>query len=60
MKKEHAAIETQEQYDAVADRIEQLKDAPAGSEEAKELKLLTKQIVDFETRNPQPTQPKPR
>lgn len=59
MNMEYTAIKTQEQYDAIADRIEQLKNAPIGSEEAKELKLLTKLIVDFETGNPQPAQPKP-
>ena len=57
MKAEHTPITTQEQYNAVAARIEQLKDARAGSEEAKELKKLTKMIVDFERRNPQPIEP---
>lgn len=56
MKTEHTSITTQQQYDTVASRIEQLKDASAGSEEAKELKLLTKLIVDFERKNPQPVQ----
>lgn len=41
-------ITTQAQYHAVASRIEQLKDAAAGSGAAKELKVLTKLIVDFE------------
>lgn len=42
-------ITTKVQYHAVASRIEQLKDAPSGSEAAKELKVLMKLIVDFES-----------
>jgi hypothetical protein len=53
---EHEAIVTQEQYDEVASRIEELKDVAPGSEEAKELKLLTKLIVQFESKRFQPTQ----
>lgn len=53
MKTEHTSITTQEQYDTVATRIEQLKDVSAGSEEAKELKQLTKLIVDFERKKQQ-------
>ena len=56
MNAEHTPITTQEQYDAVASRLEELKDAPAGSEEAEELKLLTKLIVDFERKRPQSLQ----
>lgn len=47
-------ITTQVQYYAVALRIEQLKDAASGSAAAKELKVLTKMIVDFESRRQQP------
>lgn len=36
---------THAQFHAVASRIEQIKEAPAGSEEAKELKLLTKFVL---------------
>ncbi|MFD3002889.1 hypothetical protein ACFS7Z_21155 [Pontibacter toksunensis] len=42
-------ITTEVQYRAVASRIEQLKDAPSGSEPANELKVLMKLIVDFES-----------
>jgi hypothetical protein len=52
----HEAITTQEQYDEVASRIEELKDVAPGSEEAKELKLLTKLIVQFESKRYQPPQ----
>lgn len=40
----HCHIATQEQFEAVAARIEQLKDAEPNSEEAKELKRLTRLI----------------
>lgn len=46
-------ITTQVQYHAVASRIEQLKDAAPGSAPAKELKVLTKLLVDFESRRRQ-------
>ena len=45
---EYTTITTQEQYNTVAARIEQIKDVSAGSAEAKELRQLTKLIVDFE------------
>lgn len=45
MKIEHNPIRTQEQYEAVVSRMEQLKDAEAGTPEAEELKLLTRLIV---------------
>ena len=48
MRTEYDTITTQEQYNTVAARIEQLKDVSADTEEAKELKQLTKLIVDFE------------
>ena len=44
-------INTQQEYDLVATRIEELLDALPGSEEATELKRLTKLIAEFETRN---------
>lgn len=56
MNAEHTTITTQEQYDAVAARLEELKNAPAGSEGAKELKLLTKLIVEFERKRSQSVQ----
>lgn len=56
MEIKHRPITTQGQYDIVASRIEQLKDAAAGSEEAKELKLLTSLIVEFESRRQQTDQ----
>lgn len=53
---EHKPITTQDEYDAVASCIEQLKDGEAGSEEAEELKLLTKLIVAYESKNQQSEQ----
>lgn len=50
---EHKPIKSQEQYEVVAARMEQLKDAEAGTPEAKELKLLAKLIVDFELKRPE-------
>ena len=44
-------IKTQQEYESVASRIEELLDALPGSEEAMELKRLTKLIAEFETRN---------
>ncbi|RDV10378.1 hypothetical protein DXT99_26440 [Pontibacter diazotrophicus] len=46
-------ISTHAQYYAVASRIEQIKDAPAGSEAAKELKVLMSLIVSFESEKQQ-------
>ncbi|WP_181885062.1 hypothetical protein [Pontibacter diazotrophicus] len=51
---EHKPITTQDEYDKVAARIEQLKDGDAGSEEAEELKLLTKLIIAYESKRQQP------
>ena len=48
-------ITTHAQYHAVASRIEQIKDAPAGSEAAKELKVLMSLIVSFESGKQQTT-----
>ena len=47
-------IHTQAQYYAVASRIEQIKDAPTGSEASKELKVLTNLIVRFESGKEKP------
>lgn len=47
-------ITTQVQYHAVASRIEQLKDAEPGSDAAKELKVLTRLLVEFESGRRQP------
>lgn len=46
-------ITTHAQYHAVASRIEQIKDAPSGSEAAKELKVLMNMIVRFESEKQQ-------
>lgn len=46
----HLPIRTGEQYEEVARRMEQLQDAEADSEEADELKLLTKLIAEYEKR----------
>lgn len=43
-------ITTQEEYEAVASRLEELKDAAPGTGEARELKQLTRLIVAFESR----------
>ncbi|WP_162052692.1 hypothetical protein [Pontibacter pamirensis] len=53
---EHKPITTQDKYDKVAARIEQLKDGEAGSEEAEEMKLLTKLIVEYESKRQHPEQ----
>lgn len=53
---EYKPITTQDEYDKIASRIEQLKDGDAGSEEAEELKLLTKLIVEYESKRQPPKQ----
>lgn len=55
---EHKPITAQDEYDKIASRIEQLKDGEAGSEEAEELKLLTKLIVEYESKRQHPEQRK--
>lgn len=52
MMMEYKQIKTQGQYQAVAARIEQLKDAEPGTNEAKELKLLMRLLVEFEMKRP--------
>lgn len=52
MKIQHKPITNQEQYDVVANRMEQLIDADPNSEGSKELKLLTRLIVECEKRRP--------
>lgn len=47
---EYKPIVTQWQYDFVAKRIEQLKDAEPNTPEALELKLLTEMIVEYKMR----------
>lgn len=42
-------ITTYAQYYAVSSRIEQIKNAPSGSEAAKELKILTGLMSEFES-----------
>lgn len=46
-------IATQAQYHAVASRIEQIRNAPTGSEAAKELKVLRNLMADFESQRQQ-------
>ncbi|WP_347157538.1 hypothetical protein [Pontibacter chitinilyticus] len=50
-KEEYTSITTQERYDFIASRLEQLQNAAPGSAAAKELKLLTKLLVEFEEAN---------
>jgi hypothetical protein len=38
------------EYQAIAKRIEEIKDAPAESPEAEELKIITKALVAYEKR----------
>jgi hypothetical protein len=42
------------EYEAVAKQMEELKDAPAGSNPAKELKCLAKALVQYQRRNQSP------
>ncbi|WP_026463735.1 hypothetical protein [Adhaeribacter aquaticus] len=44
-------ILTKEEYEEAARKLEELKNAPLDSDCAKELKVLTKAIVEFERRN---------
>ncbi|WP_181885177.1 hypothetical protein [Pontibacter diazotrophicus] len=46
-------IENQEQYEEVTLRVEQFKDAEPGTNEAKELKVLVKMLVNFEKKQVQ-------
>lgn len=46
----HKTITSQEQYEAIAVRIEELVNAAPNTEEAKELKRLTRLIAEFESR----------
>lgn len=48
-------IKTKAQYQAVASRMEQINNAPAGSEAAKELNILSSLITEFESRRQQLT-----
>ncbi|GAB3536153.1 hypothetical protein GCM10027443_26030 [Pontibacter brevis] len=50
----HKPITTQDEYNTIAFRIELLKDGEAGSDEAEELKLLTRLIVEYESKRQQP------
>lgn len=45
---EYINIENEEQYEEVTNRIEQLKNAKPGTDEAKELKVLVKMLVNYE------------
>ncbi len=44
-------INSEQEYEAVAKRMEELKDAPANSNPAKELKCLAKAVVQYQRRN---------
>ena len=44
----YSAINNEEEYEEVTHRIEQLKDAEPGTDEAKELKALIKLLIDYE------------
>jgi len=59
MKEKPTPVLTQERYEEVASRIEELKNAPPDSEEAKELMLLTKLLVNFESSRLERTPSKP-
>ena len=41
-------IKNEEEYEAVTSRVERLKDAEPGTEEAKELKMLIKMLIHYE------------
>jgi hypothetical protein len=43
-------INSKGEYQAVAKRIEELKDAPVNSLEAEELKIITRALVEYERR----------
>ncbi len=43
-------INSKSEYQVIAKRIEEIKDAPVNSPEADELKIITKAIVEYEKR----------
>lgn len=43
-------ISSKNEYQAIAKRIEEIKDAPANSLEAGELKIITRALVEYEKR----------
>lgn len=45
---EYNSIANEEEYEAVTQRIERLKDAEPGTAEAKELKALIKALIAYE------------
>ena len=47
---EEFVINSKRDFQAVANRIEEIKDAPANSPEAQELKLITRALVAYEKR----------
>jgi hypothetical protein len=47
---EELIINSKGEYQAVAKRIEEIKDAPANSLEADELKIITRALVEYEKR----------
>lgn len=51
---EYNCIANEEEYEAVTQRIERLKDAEPGTDEAKELKMLIKVLVAYEHKQVHP------
>lgn len=47
---EEFVINSKRDFQAVANRIEEIKDAPADSPEAQELKIITRALVAYEKR----------
>jgi hypothetical protein len=47
---EELRISSKTEYKVIAQRIEEIQDAPADSLEAQELKILTRAIVEYEKR----------
>lgn len=47
---EEFVINSKRDFQAVANRIEEIKDAPANSPEAQELKIITRALVAYEKR----------
>lgn len=45
---EYSDIKNEEQYEEVAQRVEQLRNAESGTVEAKEFKALIKLLIDYE------------
>ena len=52
-------IETEQEYEAILERIDMLLDAPSGSAESKELELLSILVDDYESKHYEIDQPDP-